>query len=278
MGSGGGGGGGGMQMMMMMLMMQQMEEQKRQQEAQMRAQQLAASQKAENQNYQRYQDQITAQNKKVGGQWDLYNANMDKILKLNPGYNANKRYTFNGYTVNPEYKKSMSQSEADNNTDLLNKWYSDLDRQSLDDYNMAKSQYDASKTWLADVQAQKDSEGRVLGNAPAGTWGAGGGMVSGGAGADAEQDPSGGAAGMNIGAGGANPDIYNIAGGPSSAGASSSGGLAGSSVGMGGGLSGSGFLSDSGGGPSSSLAGMMGQAIGGGMGQNNKQGAGTSIF
>jgi hypothetical protein len=204
---------------------------------------------------------------------------MDKILKLNPGYNANKRYTFNGYTINPEYKKSMSQGEADSNTDLLNKWYSDLDRQSLDDYNMAKSQYDASKTWLADVQAQKDSEGRVLGNAPAGTWGAGGGMVSGGAGADAEKDPSGGAAGMNIG-GGANPDIYNIAGGPSSAGASSSGGLAGSNVGMGGGLSGSGFLGDSGGGSpgGSSLAGMMGQAIGGGMGPNNKQGAGTSIF
>ena len=101
-------------------------------------------------------------------------------------------------------------------------------------------------------------------------------MVSGGAGADAEKDPSGG---VNVGGWpDQNQDIYNIAGGPSSAGASSSGGLAGSSVGMGGGLSGSGFLGDSGGGPSSSLAGMMGQAIGGGMGQNNKQGAGTSIF
>ena len=269
MGSGGGGGDNGMMMMMMMMQMQQqMEEQRRQQAAQM----LAASQKAEGQNYQRYQDQIAAQNKKVGGQWDLYNANMDKILKLNPGYNANKRYTFNGYTINPEYKKSMSQSEADNNTDLLNKWYSDLDRQSLDDYNMAKSQYDASKTWLADVQAQKDSEGRVLGNAPPGTWGAGGGMVSGGAGADSQQDPNS-ASGMNIG-GGANPDVYNIAGGPSSAGASSSGGLAGSNIGMGGGLSGSGFLGDSD--PTSSLASVMGQAIG--SGATNKQGAGSSIF
>ena len=278
MGSGGGGGGGGMQMMMMMLMMQQMEEQKRQQEAQMRAQQLAASQKAENQNYQRYQDQLTNQNKKVGDQWDLYNANMDKILKLNPGYNAHKRYTFNPYTINPEYRKSTTQQEADANTDLLNKWYSDVDRQSLDDYNMAKSQYDASKTWLADVQAQKDAEGRVLGNAPPGTWGAGGGMVSGGAGADAQKTDPNAAAGSAIGELGAvDPDIYNIAGGPSSAGASSSGGQAGSNVGMGGGLSGSGFLSDSGS-PSSSLAGLMGQAIGGGASNPNKTGAGASIF
>ena len=278
MGSGGGGGGGGMQMMMMMLMMQQMEEQKRQQEAQMRAQQLAASQKAENQNYQRYQDQLTNQNKKVGDQWDLYNANMDKILKLNPGYNAHKRYTFNPYTINPEYRKSTTQQEADANTDLLNKWYSDVDRQSLDDYNMAKSQYDASKTWLADVQAQKDAEGRVLGNAPPGTWGAGGGMVSGGAGADSQQDPNA-AAGMNVGEmGAANPDVYNIAGGPTSAGASSSGGQSGSNVGMGGGLSGSGFLGDAGGSEQSSpLAGMFGQAIGMGSGPKN-QGAGAGIF
>ena len=277
MGSGGGGGGGGMQMMMMMLMMQQMEEQKRQQEAQMRAQQLAASQKAENQNYQRYQDQLTAQNKKVGDQWDLYNANMDKILKLNPGYNAHKRYTFNPYTINPEYRKSTTQQEADANTDLLNKWYSDVDRQSLDDYNMAKSQYDASKTWLADVQAQKDAEGRILGNAPPGTWGAGGGMVSGGAGADSQQNPNA-SAGTNIGGeSGALPDVYNIAGGPTSAGASSTGGLSGSNVGMGGGLAGSGFLNDSG--PSDtlgSLASVMGQAVNGPT--TSRTGSGSSIF
>jgi len=273
MGSGGGGGDGGMMMMMMMMQMQQQQEEMRRQQAQ---QMFAASQKAENQNYQRYQDQITNQNKKVGDQWGLYNDNIDKILKLDPTYKTNQRYTFNPYGTNAAYKKSRNQEEADANTDYLNQWYSDLDKQSLEDYNMAKSKYEASKTWLADVQAKKDADARTLANAPPGTWGAGGGMVSGEAGAD-----SLGNSGMNIGAAGANDDIYNIAGGPTSAGASSSGGLAGSSVGMGGGLSGSGFLDDSGssiGDSGGSLAGVFGQAIGGGMGQNNKQGAGTSIF
>jgi hypothetical protein len=274
MGSGGGGGDNGMMMMMMML---QMEQQKKEMERQQAAQMFAASQKAEGQNYQRYQDQITNQNKKVGDQWDLYNANMDKILKLNPGYNANKRYTFNGYTINPEYRKSTNQGEADANTDLLTKWYSDLDRQSLDDYNMAKSQYDASKTWLGEVQAAKDAEGRVLGNAPAGTWGAGGGMVSGGAGADSQNKDPNASAGFNVGGGAANPDVYSNFASAGNAGASSSGGQAGSNVGMGGGLSGSGFLGGSDSPGSSSLAGLMGQAIGGAPNQN-KTGAGTSIF
>lgn len=102
-------------------------------------------------------------------------------------------------------------------------------------------------------------------------------MVSGGAGADAQKTDPNAAAGSAIGELGAvDPDIYNIAGGPSSAGASSSGGQAGSNVGMGGGLSGSGFLSDSGS-PSSSLAGVFGNAIGMGSGPK-PQGAGSSIF
>ena len=90
MGSGGGGGDGGMmQMMMMIQMQQQMEEQRRQQEAQA----FQASQRAENQNYQRYNDHLTTQNKKVGDQWDLYNANIDKIMKINPGFNTCLLYT-----------------------------------------------------------------------------------------------------------------------------------------------------------------------------------------
>ena len=278
MGSGGGGGDGGMmQMMMMIQMQQQMEEQRRQQEAQA----FQASQRAENQNYQRYNDHLTTQNKKVGDQWDLYNANIDKIMKINPGFNTAQRYTFNPYAVNPNYKKSRNRQEADENADLLNKWYADADKQSLDDYNMAKSQYDASKTWLSEAQAAHDAGDRVLGAAPAGAWGAGGEMVSGGAGADAEKDPAAGGVGGAIGDNSGLAEVFSNFGTPSKAGGvglSSSGGMAGSSVGMGGGLTGSGFLGDDGGGQASQLAGMMGQAIGGGMGQNNKQGAGTSIF
>jgi hypothetical protein len=272
MGSGGGGGDNGMMMMMMMLQQQQqMEEQKRQAAAAA----FANSQRAENQNYQRYNDQITTQNKKVGSQWDLYNNNIDKILKLNPTFNTAQRYTFNPYAVNQNYKKSVDQSSADENTDLLNKWYSDLDKQSLDDFNMAKSQTDASKQWLTDAESQKDSANRLLPGAPPGTWGAGGGMVSGGAGADSQKP---GAAGANIGGGASNPDIYNNFASPGSAGASSSGGQAGSAVGMGGGLSGSGFLGGDTKDPSSSLAGIFGQAIGMGAPKTAQQGAGTSIF
>jgi hypothetical protein len=47
---------------------------------------------------------------------------------------------------------------------------------------------------------------------------------------------------------------------------------------MGGGLSGSGFLGGSDSPGSSSLAGLMGQAIGGGASNPNKTGAGASIF
>ena len=268
MGSGGGGGDNGMMMMMMMLQMQQQQEQQRRQ---MEQQAFEASQKAEQQGYQRYSDQVTSQSKKVADQWDLYNANMDKILKLNPQYNAHKKYTFQPYAVNPQYTKSTNKQQADENTDNLNKWYSDLDRQAFDDLTTAKGQYEGSKTWLSEVQAAKDAQNRILPGAPPGTWGAGGEQVSGQAGADS----LGGANATGMVGGGANSDIYNIAGGLP--GASSTGGNSGSNVGMGGaGVAGTGFLSD-GNSPSSSLAGVFGQAVGG-MPNQNKTGAGSSIF
>lgn len=238
---------------------------RRQQEAEA----FSASQKAENSGYQRYQDLIGSQNKKVADQWDLYNANMDKILKLNPQYNANKKYAFQPYAVNSQYTKSTNKGMADENTDKLNRWYSDLDRQALDDYNMAKGQYEGSKTWLSEVQAAKDAQNRVLPGAPPGTWGAGGEQVSGNAGADSLN--AAGATGM-VGGAGANNDIYNIAG--ALPGASSTGGGSGSNVGMGGGINGSGFLGETKD-PASALAGVFTNAVGGG---NKNQGAGSSIF
>ena len=103
-------------------------------------------------------------------------------------------------------------------------------------------------------------------------------MVSGGVGADADPKVGGWPdAGGAIGDAGNAADVYNNFGSPGSAGASSSGGQAGSNVGMGGGLTGSGFLGGGSDSPSSSLAGLMGQAIGGAPNQN-KTGAGTSIF
>lgn len=252
--------------------MLQMQQQQEQQRRQMEQQAFEASQKAEQQGYQRYSDQVTSQNKKVADQWDLYNANMDKILKLNPQYNAHKKYVFQPYAINPQYTKSTNKQQADENTDNLNKWYSDLDRQSFDDLTTAKGQYEGSKTWLSEVQAAKDAQGRIMPGAPPGTWGAGGNQVSGDAGAD-----SLGGANMTgmVGADGANTDIYNIA--SALPGASSTGGNSGSNVGMGGaGVTGTGFLSD-GNSPSSSLAGVFGQAVGG-MPNQNKTGAGSSIF
>lgn len=244
MGSGGGGGDNGMMMMMMMLMQQQQQEQMKREQA---AAQFASSQRAENQNYQRYQDQITAQNKKVGDQWDLYNQNIGKIQKLNPQYTAHKAYTFNPYTVNNSYRKSTNQSEADANTENLNKWYSDLDRQSLDDFNMAKSQYEASKNWLSDVQAQQDAANRVLPGVAPGTWGAGGNQVSGGAGADSLGKD---AAPAGTGIGTDNAGIYGIAGG---------GMPSGSDQAMK--TSGTGFIDGGAGGGSSSLANVFGSAV-----------------
>lgn len=268
MGSGGGGGDNGMMMMMMMMQMQQQQEQMRRQQE---AEAFAASQKAEESGYNRYQDLISNQNKKVADQWDLYNANIDKILKLNPQYNAHKRYTFQPYAVNPQYAKSTNKAQADENTNNLNKWYSDLDKQAFDDLQMAKGQYEGSKTWLAEVQAAKDAQNRVLPGAPPGTWGAGGEQVSGNAGADSLN--AAGATGTNVGATGANSDIYNIAGGVP--GASSTGGNSGSNIGMGGaGVAGTGFLGDTKD-PTSALAGVFTNAVGG---SNRNQGAGSSIF
>jgi hypothetical protein len=237
-----------MMMMMMIQQQQQMEEQRRQQAAAA----FANSQRAENQNYQRYQDQISTQNKKVGDQWDLYNANMDKILKLNPQYNAQQKYTFNPYQINPNYRKSTDQASADQNTDDLNKWYSNLDKQSLDDYNQAKSQYDASKNWLTDAQSAADAAARGLpGIAPGIYAGDGGDNVSGRAGGDTL---AGGTGSKNVG--GTSDGIYNIAGGNPAA--SGAGGLAGSAVGMEGGGTGSGMVASD---PSKQLAGMFSNAV-----------------
>lgn len=249
MGSGGGGGDGGMMMMMMMMQMQQQQEQQRRQ---MEQQAFEASQKAENQNYQRYTDQIGAQNKKVAGQWDLYNANIESIKKINPNYNANRAYTFNPYAVNQDYRKSSDKASADANTDLLNKWYSDLDQQAFNDFNNAKSQYDASKTWLAEAQASGDAANRLVPGAAPGTWGAGGEQVSGGAGADS-LDANGNFANQSSTVGG--DGMAGLMNGFGNAGASSTGGTAGSSVGMGSGMAGSGFLSDEG--SKDSLAGLF---------------------
>lgn len=245
MGSGGGGGDNGMMMMMMMMQMQQQQEQQRRQ---MEQQAFEASQKSENTNYQRYQDQINAQNKKVGDEWDLYNANIDKIKKINPTYNAHSSYTFSPYAIKSDYKKSTNRGEADANTDLLNKWYSDLDKQSLDDFNLAKSQYEASKNWLSDVQSQSDAQNRLLPGAPPGTWGAGGEQVSGNAGADS-LNKNGAPAGSAIG--GDASGIYGIAGG---------GFPSGSDQAMQ--TSGTGFIGDSSGGSGAgSLANIFGSAI-----------------
>jgi len=189
MGSGGGG-DNGMQMMMMMLMQQQQQQQMEEQRKAADRQAFQAAQRGEDQNYQRYQDLLTTQNKKVGDQWDLYNQNIDKIMKINPQYTAHQRYAFNPYSVNSAYRKSTDLNSANQNQDLLNQWYSGADRQALDDYNMAKSQYDASKNWLSDAQSTADAANRGLPAGPPGTWGAGGGMVSGEAGADANKTAS----------------------------------------------------------------------------------------
>jgi hypothetical protein len=181
---GGGGDSSGMQMMMMIAMQQQMEQQRREQQAQYEKQAFEAAQRGETQNYTRYQDEVTAQNKKVGDVWSNYNYNLEKIKKLNPQYNAHQTYNFTPYAVDPSYHKSTNTNEANANQDLLNKWYGDLDKKSLDDYNYAKGQYDQSKNWLTDVQSQTDAQNRLVPGALPGAWGAGGGNVSGGAGAD----------------------------------------------------------------------------------------------
>jgi hypothetical protein len=199
MGGGGGGDNGMMMMMMAIQQQQQMEQQRREAERQA----FEAAQRGENQNYQRYSDLVTNQTKKVADEWDLYNANIGKIKKINPNYNAHSEFTFNPYTINPQYHKSTNKSEADQNQDLLNQWYSALDKQAFDDFNMAKSQYDASKNWLADVEAQQNALTTKLPGQLPGVWGAstGGGNVSGEAGADAKTQ-SQNDNGFNIGADG----------------------------------------------------------------------------
>jgi hypothetical protein len=209
MGSGGGGGDNGLMMVMMMMQQQaQMEEQKRQAAAAA----LASSQRAENQNYTRYTDNIAAQNKKVSDQWNLYNSNIDAIKKLQPTYNAHERYTFNPYTVNGQYQRSSDQASADANTDLLNKWVSNLDSQAFNDYSQAQSQYNASKEWLAAAQAQKDQAGAADPGALPGTYGGGNSLVSGGAGAQPNTKSA------NTVGGAGKTDVYTgIAAGPSAA-------------------------------------------------------------
>jgi hypothetical protein len=172
-----------MMMMMMAIQQQQQMEAQRREAAQ---QAFEASQRGENQNYQRYQDLITSSNKKVGDQWNLFNDNIRKIKKVNPNYNAHSEFAFNPYQTNSAYRKSTDKATADSNQDLLNTWYGSLDKQALDDYNMAKSQYDQSKNWLSDAEAQQNSLTTKLPGVLPGSWGAGGGNVSGEAGADAQ--------------------------------------------------------------------------------------------
>lgn len=206
---GGGGGNSGAQMMMMLAMQQQMEAQQREQRAQYERQAFEAAQRGENQNYTRYQDLVTGQNKKVGDVWSNYNYNLEKIKKLNPQYNAHQSYNFTPYAVNSAYKKSTNTNEANANQDLLNNWYGELDKKSLDDYNYAKGQYDQSKNWLTEVQSQTDAQNRLVPGALPGAWGAGGGNVSGGAGADSL---NGTKTGSEVSVGGwpdANQDVFS---------------------------------------------------------------------
>jgi hypothetical protein len=200
-----GGGGGSDNSMMMMMMAIQQQQQMEQQRREAAQQAFEASQRGENQNYQRYQDLITSSNKKVGDQWNLYNDNIGKIKKINPNYNAHTEFAFNPYQTNSAYRKSTDKATADSNQDLLNNWYGSLDKQSLDDYNMAKSQYDQSKNWLSDTEAQQNALTTKLPGVLPGSWGAGGGNVSGEAGADAQNKDTTAAAdgaGMNVGADG----------------------------------------------------------------------------
>ncbi len=270
MGSGGGGDSMG-QMMMTMMMMMKAEEDKRRMQQEQEQQAFQAAQRGENQNFQRYNDLLSKSNKDVGGAWDNYNSTIDKILKINPNWNTAQKYQFNPYTVNPDFKRSTNRQEADENADALNRWYADTDKRALDDLNMAKQQSEAANKWLADVKANQDAGDRVLPGAPPGTWGAGGGMVSGGAGADAEQKPAG--AGSEVG--GDSSALADVFSGLSGGGQQPVGGSA-TMSGMGKMGGGSGFLGGNDNAGGSGLGGMFGKAVG--MGGGGQKQAGFSIF
>jgi len=258
MGSGGGGGDNGMMMMMMML---QMEQQKKQMEEQQRQQMFESASRAEGEGYKRYSDLVTAQNKKVGDIWGNYNANVDKIRKLNP-QSQYQNYTWNPYAIDTGYKKGTDYNSANANIDLLNQYYGDLDKKSLDDYNYAKKQFDQSQIWLNEAKAQHDAGNRVVPGQAPGTWGAGGGQVSGEAGADSQKKPGG----TEVGAapGGLGDVFSGLAGGPSGTAPAASAGLGG------------GFLGGNDNAGGSELGSLFGKAIGGGS-RAPKQ-AGVSIF
>lgn len=265
MGSGGGGGDNGMMMMMMMMQMQQQQEQMRQQAAKAA---LDGAQTSENTAYQNYRKMVDSQNKKVSGEWDLYNQNIDAIKKINPNYNAHQAYNFSPYKMNPNYAMGQDLDSSKRNLSDLQKWTTGLDEQSLSDYNNAVSQFNASKTWLSQAQATKDAGSLLAPGAPPGTWGAGGNFVSGGAGMDANTKGA-----QGLGTTDPQNSLLNtgVSNGVNATGAfNSTGSLAGQNPGglgsassIGGpGLTGGGYIGGDSSGSPSKLAGMFAGAMG----------------
>lgn len=195
---GGGGGGNNSSMIMMMIMMQEMQRQREEQARQIAADNLKRTQGYEKTNAQRYQTLIADQNKKMSGLYDDYNKNIDEILKIDPTYTANKKLTYNPYAVDSSIDftyddadpSKASQDVVDKNISSIDDFYGKLDKQSFEDYNAFKKTLDQSNTWLAAAKQKQDILGRNLPGAPPEGWGGGGGMVSGNAGADANNQSS----------------------------------------------------------------------------------------
>jgi hypothetical protein len=196
---GGGGGDGGSSAMMMALVMQQMQQQAEAQRQQIAADNLKRTQGYEKTNAGRYQTLVDEQNKKMSGLYDQYNTNIDEILKVDPTYTANTKKTWTPYTVDSSIDftyddanpAGASQDTVDGNISKIDDFYGKLDKQSFDDYTNFKKTVDQSGTWLNAANQKKDILGRNMPGVAVTPWGGGGGMVSGGAGADSLKPAAG---------------------------------------------------------------------------------------
>jgi hypothetical protein len=175
---GGGGGDSGSSAMMMAVLMQQMQQQAEAQRRQFEQQQASMNKQYADNSRNRYNTLLKQQNTKIGDLYTTYNKNIDDTLAIDPTFDAGKKLDFTQF----DYETPQGFDGMDANS--VDKLYGELDSKSFDDYNNFKKQVDQSNVWLNAANQKKDILGRNMPGVAVAPWGGGGGMVSGGAGAD----------------------------------------------------------------------------------------------
>ncbi len=182
---GGGGGDNSSSMMMAVAMQQQMQQQAEQQRREFEAQQAQMRKQYADNSRNRYNTLLTQQNRKLQEQYDAYNKNIDETVAIDPEFTAGKKLDFSQFDYEaPQGFDAMDVNSVDN-------LYGQLDSKSFDDYNAFKKQVDQSNVWLNAAKQKKDILGRNMPGTPVASWGGGGGMVGGGAGADSLKPSNG---------------------------------------------------------------------------------------